>query len=98
MMTLHAALGALPGPPPDARLGLAETRLMTALFAADGATEAALGRRVAAHRPAVVATLDALTRRGLVEQAASRVWLTAGGFALRRATCAGRPPGTGPVS
>ncbi len=98
MTTLYAALGMPPRLLSDARLGPAEARLLSALFDADGATEVALGRRVAERRAAVVASLDALTRRGLVEQAASRVWLTAGGFALRRARGPEWPSGAGPLS
>ena len=91
MTTLPAAFGAPARAPSDSRLGPAEMRLLAVLFDADGATEGSLVRRVEAGPRAVVATLDALTRRGLVEQAASRVWLTAGGFALRRASGPAQP-------
>lgn len=90
MTTLYASFGTPSCTASDARLGPVEARLMTVLFDADGTTETALGRRVAERRRAVAVALDALTRRGLVEQAASRVWLTAGGFALRREAGPGR--------
>lgn len=98
MTTLSAVLGATPRSLSDPGLAPAEASLLSALFDADGATEVALVGRVGTGHRAVLETLDTLTRRGLVEQAASRVWLTAGGFALRRASGPGWAASAGPWS
>ncbi|HEX8299718.1 MAG TPA: hypothetical protein VF594_11210 [Rubricoccaceae bacterium] len=69
----------------SAGLGDAESRLLSALFDADGASPAALGARLAAAPPVVEAALGTLARRGLVETTESGAWLTGEAFGLRRA-------------
>ena len=91
-MTLYTAFDLVPaGPPADsgifgpAGLDRTEAGLLEALFAADGATTAALRARLDAPHEDVDRALGALGRLGLVEREGDAAWLTGEAFGLRRA-------------
>ena len=91
-MTLYTAFDLIPAHlSPDsgvfgsAGLGGTEAGLLEALFAADGATTAALEARLDAPREDVDRALGALGRLGLVEREGDAAWLTGEAFGLRRA-------------
>jgi DNA-binding IclR family transcriptional regulator len=93
----------LPAPPSvldAAGLDRAEERVLTALWEADGASEASLARRARVPTDAVARLVESLGLLGYVEREAEEVWLTGDGFRLRsraalrrwRATRGGRQP------